>query len=70
MMKNQLFIMISMNFSLSSPCILQIIDEYNAQKKLIWFEYINSKFFEKDLHKVIVFNIQKMHELAVNLKEP
>ncbi|CAD8046205.1 unnamed protein product [Paramecium sonneborni] len=44
-------------------CINQLIDEYQKQKKQIWYEYINNKFFEKDFHK-------KMKDFAINLKEP
>ncbi|CAD8142689.1 unnamed protein product [Paramecium octaurelia] len=44
-------------------CANQLIDEYSKQKKQIWYEYINNKFFEKDFHK-------KMKDFAINLKEP
>ncbi|CAD8126958.1 unnamed protein product [Paramecium sonneborni] len=44
-------------------CVNQLIDEYQKQKKQIWCEYINNKFFEKDFHK-------KMKDFAINLKEP
>ncbi|CAD8131992.1 unnamed protein product [Paramecium pentaurelia] len=44
-------------------CINQLIDEYSKQKKQIWYEYINNKFFEKDFHK-------KMKDFAINLREP
>ncbi|CAK78694.1 unnamed protein product (macronuclear) [Paramecium tetraurelia] len=44
-------------------CINQLIDEYSKQKKQIWYEYINNKFFEKDFHK-------KMKDFSINLKEP
>ncbi|CAD8054237.1 unnamed protein product [Paramecium sonneborni] len=50
----------SCNFS---PTMNQVIDEYNKKQRVLWIEYIQHTYLEKDQKR-------KIHETALNLKEP
>ncbi|CAD8140292.1 unnamed protein product [Paramecium octaurelia] len=45
------------------PIMNQVIDEYNKKQRVLWMEYISHTYLEKDQKR-------KIHETALNLKEP